>query len=262
MPRKYRKKYLRYKKKYRNYKRKGKGKTKPRVIRTGAYITSDKVQAKLTWTQSINASTVSGFVRTYAQNSLYDPDQDNLGGVSALGLYQWSQFYNRYRVYASKISVQARSLNTAQDVCMVVVPSITGPTLNYEDAIARPYSAHTMLPTFAAGYFKMLKSYISVRKLAGLSKATMQDQDLSAACNANPTKTTLWQIYFAAINDPTAALNVVYTVKLTYYAEFYDRKDIVHFQQSDIPGPNEHINAGPTGISSDFISGTTGLFII
>lgn len=261
MPRKYKiKKRFGYKKK--RFNKKKSKKSKPVVIRTGSYITPDKVQTICTWTQSLNSTTLSPLRRKYSLNGIWDPDLNFATGVSALGLYQWSQLYNKYRVYGSKISVQARSLNTGQDICMVLVPSLTDPDLNYEDAIARPYSAHTMLPTFAAGYFKMLKTYMSMKKVMGLSSASQQDEDYASNCNSNPEKEAVWQLYFADITTPLSGIQVVYTVKIQYYVEFYNRKDIVHFQQDDIPGPDEHINFGPTGISSDFISGTTGLPIV
>lgn len=98
---------------------KAKKKSAP-VVRSANKIAISKgpfpkeMRVKLKYVDIVTASVPSGttgYRAAYRANSVYDPDP-LVGGVTAFGFGQWSNFYSRYTVVASKCTVRILDQDT------------------------------------------------------------------------------------------------------------------------------------------------------
>lgn len=197
-------------------------------VRFMPQIVPDRALTKLKFSQgvAIASAGIAGYW-IYRGNSLFDPDYTGAGNQPT-GYDQWAQFYNSYRVSASSIKVIARSTQGNNEITMMVIQPRLDTTVDtdYLDMAADTYSKKIMLPNNTAGYYKPLKHYMTTRKIYGISKSKVQDDNYSAAVGSNPTNQWYWHI---VVDDTkTGAINqdVNLYAEVTYYVEFYGRKEL------------------------------------
>lgn len=232
LSRSYRKPRLRRRRVFKRRVRSGRGATVGRVRRVQAF--PERMFIKLKYSQDIRMSlgtlptNTPGYV--FRGNSLYDPDYSGTGGEPyAYSIY--SQIYNRYRVYGSKIRCKfgVEGLNSGQanggGAKFYIVPfnaitPIAG-TLDEAPNVRRAiwFAPYSRSPT--------LKSYCSTAKAWGISKATAStNAEFSAAKNADPASPWYWIVAARHHDDTTIAastLAIVVNVTLVYYVCMYDR---------------------------------------
>lgn len=199
----------------------------------------------------------------YALNDAWDPALTG-GTQEAASLKQWSAFYDKYRVNASKISVTCVP-KYAYAVSPTGFISATGPSGTAQfDASARthfislkpffdgtgtvggnsnnfsitnelvdPYTRYGYLG-LAQGKGKLfLKNYMTVKKISGYKSLAMDD-GLTSTTVASPTSKATWYINVTEIDDSvtsTLECPVIYLVKATYYIELFNRKNLFNETQ-------------------------------
>lgn len=136
-----------------------------------------------------------------------------------------ASMYTLYRVYGSsfEIQLQPESVTDTCYVCVTPSTSVSVPA-TYAFAQTQPY---TKTKTFSAGKSQgrdRLKSYISVRKLIGLSKrAVVDDVALvySAIYNTNPSDELFWVVNYQQADNAVSSAVVPYTVNVVFYVELH-----------------------------------------
>lgn len=162
----------------------------------------------------------------YRGSSIYDPNYTG-AGTTVMGYSQWANFYSRYRVYSSEITVKARQVTPTTGMCMLIVGArndVSADTI-YSDAVGDPYTKNSILPLVSTSDRFLIKSKMSTRKILGLTKAQSQDDDYSAAFGANPSKNWYWHVGVQAMDATTASTIQVY-VTINYKCKLSDRLDL------------------------------------
>lgn len=220
-----------YKRKYKRKLRKYKIKRKKQasLMRMPGTIVSDRVITKLRYNHNFSVTTISGVPRltVYRLNSVYDPEYAT-GGAQPLGFDQWATLFSRYKVYGSKLTLKFHNMNAGVGglarICLV--PTLQAAALTASDiaeAIEQPYAKNTIQGWYIPA---KLSSYMSVEKILGLNKKTVEiDTGFSALVTDNPGNEAFWHIYVQSA-DPAVVATYWLTVTITYYVEFYDRRPL------------------------------------
>lgn len=185
---------------------------------------SDSMFVKLTYCDdvAITGGVLAYMSYIYRGNSLYDPD---LTGVGHQPLYfdQYINLYARYRVLGSKIQIDVINSNGGSALFYVVEPntdisSITDIATLYEQARS---GAPKIVP-IAQRVASRMKKYASTRKIMGLVKSQVFDDDFAGTSGSNPIQLWYWNLLFAS-TDQTTVPSGRFIIKITYFCQFYDR---------------------------------------
>lgn len=182
---------------------------------------------------SFNMSTaaVEGYINTrvFRGNSLFDPDYTGVG-VQPYGYDQMCAIYNRYYVYASKITVYPHFVgmstpDSCRDVRWLVFPWCA-PTVSYneyEDLASqmRPYKALTM--NDPSDQKQNLTIYQSTKRMQRLGDP--DEVDSGAVTTTNPAQTWYWFVRADTSGTGTAVfLNM--DVKITFYCKLITETNV------------------------------------
>lgn len=188
----------------------------------------DRLFVKLKYVESLVWSQTLGTVgvNVYRGNSCFDPDATGTGGQPYF-FDQWSALYLNYRVHGCKLKVMG-SCNGGGGFNSVMMgitatnqSSSLGASANelYQE---QPYTKKTLLRMGAASVGQgTVSMYMATRKILGLSKIQVEDQDYQASISANPTKQWYFHLWTFTPDDNTIAMNT--QAELTYYVEFCNR---------------------------------------
>lgn len=159
--------------------------------------------------------------------SIFDPDF-TAGGHQPLGHDEWSTLYGRYRVIASKITVNFANRDTTYPVLGIVVPVEFSSALGSgQTAMEYHMAKYKMMSAKSDGNSIALVSqpWISTANFKG-DKGAKYDKDLTAAFGANPVQ-EFW--YSVGVFNPSfaAAINCSITVAIEYKVQLYDRNNLV-----------------------------------
>lgn len=172
-----------------------------------------------------NAFTGSTGGSTYIRlNSLYDPEYA-VGGEQPLYYDQFTAMYDKYRVLGCKYSITVwNNSDVRTKVC--VMPSISA-ALGFnsiEDAMAQPWSKHRHISIQNnANSQSTITGYINIRKVLG--KKSLYDDIDASLYNTDPAQ-PVYLYLLAEANDQTTNINLGYTIKCTFYAELYKKKQL------------------------------------
>ncbi|UYD39098.1 MAG: capsid protein [Wigfec virus K19_545] len=197
-------------------------------IRSMPLLNPDKIRVKLNYVVTINQTNGLGLLTNYIfrGNSLYDPDQTGTG-VSSHGFPEWAAMYSRYRVAGS--SIKAEIYPVSGTVLADTQQIILNPTANLTDSMGKSpstliemnYSKHKMFNLYKGS--SKINSYMSTRKIFGLTGSQWSQDEYASQTNNNPARSWYWSVAFAPLLSGEVTGRSVLRVKLTYYAEFYDR---------------------------------------
>lgn len=174
---------------------------------------------------------VGGYLDTqdFRLNSLYDPDADGVGvqpyGYDNLMGAVGTGLFNYYQVYASKITVyfqKATQEGTPIDVPikMALVPTLNGAWAanSFDDAMRMPGArANLIRGTDQTDTYK-ISNYCKTKTLLPFG---VDPNSTYAVYNATPTTDLRWRILWDGASSLTADTEVVYDVKITYYAKLW-----------------------------------------
>lgn len=184
-----------------------------------------KLQYAQTFDGTTNAVNTWGTDQIFRLNSLYDPDETGVGH-QPYGFDQLALLYRRYKVSAVLVEIIARDpLDEGCYIGMQVIPpsgtgNLVGKTL--DEIKERPMCAVRGIPN--TGSQKVyLKQWIPIQTVSGLSPIQFKanSEDFTASVSGSPN--SIPRLQLATLNNKSTASNFTLTVKLTFYAMFYDR---------------------------------------
>lgn len=195
----------------------------------------DSIYVKMRYTDLVTISwdtnAIPGIAR-YALNSPFDPQVSGGGAYNtqAYGFDQWAAIYNIYRCAGSSIRVRAIPSTNSFDAyhwrlsvfpTVVSSASVSDIPLQYQI----PYSK-TVVGNVYQGRATSISHYMSVRKLAGVTKTTFEgDPFYASVITTDPANQMYWMLVANQSNQRTGApAGIDCTVDLTYYVQFYNRK--------------------------------------
>lgn len=182
-------------------------------------------------------SGTTGFRQAYRCNSVYDPDP-NIGGISAYGFAQWSQFYQRYTVVASSATIRVLDKDTGTGVTGTVTglygislrdSQTPSPSPTYENLICDVDSVHKGYDTYHAN--QTLTKKFDAAKYFGC-KNIMDNVEYSGGTGttlgSNPAVQSFFYCWMMQAPDaPATAQSFMIEVVITY--------DVVFSQPADLP---------------------------
>lgn len=193
-------------------------------------ITSDRLMVKLRYNDSTfidSTTTIATFV--WRANSPFDP-QFTTGGGQPPGFDQWATLYERYHVVASKFTaVITPGTNNTSNTIAVVLPSTLSSGVDLNTYMSSAYTRWKALPASTQGgnQISTISNYMTTSKVFGLPKSQRQDPRYSALVNANPLAEWYWLFAFGNYAGQSQNINYSYTIQITYYIVFYDRRRVV-----------------------------------
>lgn len=219
---------------YKRYKKKRTTVTKPRTYRRRYYPKRrtryqingirNSVTVKLTYHETLNVTLApGGFSYQRYQSSANDPDFA-VGGHQPMYHDQYIAMYSSCRVHGIAYRITA-STDTVNPGCFYMAvnksPSSTADT-SWTYACERKGIRYI---TVNPGYPSVIKGYMSVAKMYGLShKAIMAEDDFqcdtSNLLTVNPAKMAYLLVYY--FNPNTVNTNVKFQVHLTYYITYFN----------------------------------------
>ncbi len=157
--------------------------------------------------------------------SIYDVDPA-IGGASAFGLAEFSQFYERYKVQKSSLSLHASNLES-EGVTIFLTPSLDNPGNNPSDL--GPWFASTVtkmrpLGAFGANSSATLRHSYATQTLSGVD--FYAEDDYAASVTANPAKNTYWMIGLVKAGPSNFSYGVSIVLKMVITVHFYGRKPL------------------------------------
>lgn len=204
----------------------------------------ERYSARLTFATTINLNN-SGFkdaAYVLRPTSIYDVDPA-IGGASAYGLAEFSQFYSRYKVHSSSIRVDCANLDS-QPITFFLTPSLTNPGNNPSDIgpwFASTASRQRSLGPFTGNAASTLTHNYSTQTLSGVD--FFAEDAYASDVNATPTANTYWILGAVKAGPGNMAVGVALIVKMIITVHFYGRKPLVspsatiHRREAEEPYP-------------------------
>lgn len=194
----------------------------------------DRLFVKLNYVDTFTYAIAAGVAveTTFRGNSLYDPDKTN-AGHQPLGHDQWSNFYGSYRVYGSKIQSQVFYMTSGSTAAnyttfMAVYPTLNDTISTYPYPLEEyPYCTVKNTNIYQQGNPQnKIKKYMSTAKIFGVKPISVKtEDDFTAIVTANPVNDFYWNVVCGTLDASSDATLKVW-VKITYYAEYFARKNL------------------------------------
>lgn len=202
-------------------------------------VTTDSVFVRLIYNAALNQTSDTASAKNlhgFTGNDIVDPDATG-GGLQPTGFDQWSALYNRFRVMGSaievKVSVRPNSSVNNKKLMLLVFPATFHNTtgVNWRDLAGNKYMSMKSIPGVNSGGTCIIKKYMSTRKIYGLSKTQVSDDNYTGTtAGVQPSKLWYWNTWTGPFDDSNLniqdATNLEINVKLIYYVKFFDRKTL------------------------------------
>lgn len=188
----------------------------------------DRLMVKLPYQGNIAFTSGIGeqFYR-WNTNSLFDPENTGVGH-QPLGFDQWKLFYAIYKVHACTVKIKMINNMPVNNVDVVFVWS---PTTNIDTYVLteewqeQPYSTNYILPRQGSGSTKgFYKRHFHLSKIQG---EKLNHQEYEAQTTASPAKLSFFYIWCKETFGASVTLDVEFNVRMTFFAEFYQRRPLV-----------------------------------
>lgn len=191
-------------------------------------ITPDTMRVKLRYVDAQAYTGVTPADAVYRGNSVFDPNFA-AGGLQPAGFDEWALLYNTYRVMASKCKIQAIAGNavpTRVTLWANTQGSATGLTAIQQ--CEQPYCEHYIMGNSGGGHDKAtLTKYMSTSEIWGVPVAQVRtDPSFSSGVTNNPSSQWYWNIAVDS-SFPGTTVSTIIDYEITYYVEFFNRKQLV-----------------------------------
>lgn len=193
---------------------------------TGRGPIAPRTLAKLKYSESFS-TTGATIDQVMNLNSLYDPDRTGTGH-QPYGFDQYATWYNRYRVYKTKVILKAVNLNTTVDSAykISVLASNTTSTITNPPLASEMPGSYTKI--IQGGLNTTFKMTYKLPKVNGQTSAQYKADDrFQALTTADPSENIVLHIVTSTLDDgiPTSG-SVKFFVTMVFYAELFDPKDL------------------------------------
>ncbi len=188
----------------------------------------DKTMVKLKYCIILDRTGVGAADQyVFRGNSVFNPDFTGAGGIHPQGYLEWSNFYNEYRVYASKLEANFTNNTQLMGCAVSLIPSISsGGAASYQASLTTPYVKTKMLGTALGNNIGTLSNYITSRKVFG---RPVKNEDnfaaISGQTGGNPLNLWFWVLEFKS-PDSASGIDLQIQAVLTYWVEFSVRKQL------------------------------------
>jgi len=193
-------------------------------------LVPDQLYTKLRFNDIIDLTNevVDNRAFTFAMNGIHEC----LIGVGGqpLGKDQWGNFYQRYQVLGSKLSITLLSGsgtgNTPRaEICLY--PTSDGTALSFPSCKEQPYMKHRYLTGGQNNWMGKISQFITTKKLQGrIANDNNYTALLPEGISNNPVTTLFWQVVLATL-DPNEDINHYLSFDLTYYVKLYQPKSLL-----------------------------------
>lgn len=172
---------------------------------------------KMKYSESYTLQLTNSYTQVINLNSIWDPNRTGIGH-QPYGFDQLAALYNRYRVISCKYIVNGYSGANAIRYGTIVTNDVP-PVNDMSELAENPRAQYRVqLP---GGNTTQIRGTAYLPSVVGRTKSQyMADDRYQAQTNASPQELALLTIYGADITD--AATNVLVTVTLEYFVEFFD----------------------------------------
>lgn len=201
--------------------------TVPKVLTLNAVSSlPDRIRLKMVYAESISNTPGTAVIEDIVirGNSLINCNTHSSTTRDAYSVDQWNNFYQYFRVLASKIEVETINYSGISALNWSIVPEylVTGiATQSLAQSMPRAKMGE-MVPILQR-VSKKLTHYATTREIMGLSSAQLQDADYRGELNnVQPTRSWNWHIVVSSV-DGTDFVSHAYTVKVIYYVELDGR---------------------------------------
>lgn len=186
--------------------------------RVGANPVPLRMRTKLKYVDTLTANIAAGGNSYwYYQNSLYDPYVP-VGGHQPLYFDQYAAMYGYYRVYGMAYNVEFQTVSTTGHLTACVYPQADNNVAGSVSAAAERKQCKFI--GFSNQYRSRLKGYISIHNVWAVSRKEVSiDDEFAAAVTTDPVKKAY--LFIQTFNPTAVALDIVLTLKITYYCEFF-----------------------------------------
>jgi len=200
-------------------------KRKPRVRGARTTLVNKSIQpiaakyiAKHKYATTFTLQLSNNYSYQFNLNSTYDPDRSG-GGHQPYGRDQLATLYNRYRVFGVSYAISFLSPDSSAKVAVNASNQSITPA-NVSAVIEQPQTKWAI--QYPGGAQKVIKGYVNLPKLTGLTKTQyMSDDRYQASINDNPLESLLLNIFGAAINDN--GTDIYCAIAMTFHTEWFDR---------------------------------------
>lgn len=200
------------------------------VVSRSPYLMPERYSARLTFatTLQINNAGFKDAAYVLRPSSVYDVDPA-IGGASAFGLAEFSQFYSRYKVHSSVLTINIGNLEP-EPVTVFLTPSLDNPGNNPSDI--GPWFASTVTRMKSLGPYNgngaaSLRHSFVTQALTGVD--FYADDAYAAPVNNSPASNTYWILGAVKTgpNNFSTGLGVAVVLKMVITVHFYGRKPLV-----------------------------------
>lgn len=174
-----------------------------------------------------NATGAYGSEHLFRLNSLFDPDQTNIGH-QPIGYDQITPIYGSYKVYAVSGTIEFRDPQTTTMYYGIAIQS-------HNDTFSFPGNTMTRtmeIPGIQAGWLQSSTGgavtratfQIKLWELEGLTFLQYDgEENFGAAVGSNPSLVAALRIAVGDAAAPATGLSVYYTIKLVFHCKFFGR---------------------------------------
>lgn len=159
-------------------------------------------------------------------NGPNDPDFA-VGGQQPIGFDEWSAFYRRYRVTASKVELFAINDAAVSAFAYIVAQNTSSGIVDKNLVGENQFVKLVNVGQDGASNTGNLSMYLSTAQVRGGPQDIVQyEQDLSALTGTTPTQEWFWHVGAYGMGDSNTNFDVDLELRVTYYIDFYDRQTL------------------------------------
>lgn len=187
----------------------------------------EQALVKMRYTQRFGLFTDDSTMAVYKfrGNSIYDADFTSAGG-QPMGHDEWSQFFHRYQVVGSSVSLKAINSPGLELNYMVGILPQTNTDVqpaNMDALIEAPHSRHRIMAALASRP-ALLKASMSTKKLFGWPGLISTHEGSTAVFGTNPSNTWLWVIGIQQLTTAgVGTVSVDFEITITYRCRLFQR---------------------------------------
>ena len=189
-----------------------------------------------TYSEIMTITSTSGVPYNYlfSSNSLYDPNVTGVGTQprfydTLVGANNTAAPYQYYRVFSSKITIEAFGLDDALNARGFLGIGFFNTSATGVSSLAemrqRVDFKTKFVGLYTGGHDLTRMSRVGVNKYLWGIKDMKDDEETAAAYNASPAKGGRWCISWCPANEATTQ-NIRVLVKIVYKAQLFSRNDV------------------------------------